>query len=115
MRLIAAALAFAMTWFVIPAQAQQTCFTQDKVLEDSKVILPNATHLVLGKDQTDRLLTGLKREYAAPAELEGDSAIIFADPSKPNMLVVTFLGTCAKQQFGLSPAQFEKVMKDSSI
>lgn len=113
MRLIAAALSIVLIWFVAPAQAQQPCFTQDNVLEDAKTFLPNATHIVLNKERTARLLAGVQRESMSSPELEGDSAIVFADPSKPNMLVVTFVGTCAKIQFAISPAQFEKAMKDS--
>ena len=114
MRRLIAALAVALAWLSLPALAAEQCTSHDKVLADAKWALPNATHVLLGQIATSRLINGVKREEPSASELEGDSAIVFADPTKPNFLVVTFLGTCARQTFAIPPNQYNRIMKGVS-
>ena len=98
----------------IPAYSQQ-CASHDQVISDAKTAIPNATHLVLNEPDTKRLITGMKREFMSQPDMEVDSAIVFADPTKPKFLVVTFSGVCAKQMFAIAPSQYDTIMRGANI
>ena len=98
----------------MPAYSQQ-CASHDQVISDAKTAIPNAAHIVLSAADTKRLITGMKREFMAQPDMEVDSAIVFADPTKPKFLVVTFSGVCAKQMFAIAPSQYDAIMRGANI